>query len=133
MNEPRYGPTGAGTVLLELGAGVGALILRVPPELNGREVEISRAGSAAPRTHAQVRERPGGRGRCYSALYPGLAAGTYSVWRDEVTVATTVTVTGGQVASCSWRAAAPVPDHRAPAPGRPVPAPDLAPAGPDRG
>jgi hypothetical protein len=131
VNEPRYGPTGAGTVLLELGAGVGALLLQVPPELNGREIEISRAGSpAAPRTHAQVRERPGGRGRCYSALYPGLAAGTYSVWRDEVTVATTVTVTGGQIACCSWPVAGPVPDtaalgHR--------PAPDLAPAGPDRG
>ncbi|MGD0375021.1 MAG: hypothetical protein ABSB01_10630 [Streptosporangiaceae bacterium] len=105
MDEPRYGPTGAGTVLLELGADVGALILHAPAELNGREVEISRAGEpAAPRAHAQVRERPTGRGAGYSALYPGLAAGTYAVWRDEAAVAATVTVTGGQIASCSWPA-----------------------------
>jgi hypothetical protein len=107
VDEPRYGPTGAGTVLLELGAGVGALILHVPPELNGREIEISRSGEpTGPRMHAQVRERPAGVGRSpgYSALYPGLAAGTYAVWRDEVTVVATVTVTGGRIASCSWPA-----------------------------
>jgi hypothetical protein len=131
VNEARYGATGAGTVLLELGAGVGALILHVPPELNGREIEISRAGSAAVhRTHAQVRERPGGRGRRYSALYPGLASGTYSVWRDEVTVATTVTVTGGQIASCSWPVTGPAPGTCAP---RHRPAADKAPGGPDHG
>jgi hypothetical protein len=106
VNEPQYGPAGAGTVLLELGADIGALVLHVPPDLDGREIEISRADSpAAPRTHAQVRGRPGGRAGGYSAFYPQLAAGRYAVWRDEVTVAATVTVTGGQIASCSWPAA----------------------------
>jgi len=115
VKEPRYGPTEAGTVLLELGAEVGALILHVPQELNGHEIDISRAGAPdAPRTHAQVRERPSGRGTVYSALYPGLAAGSYAVWRDEATVAATVTVTGGQVASCTWPAADPVQEPGAP-------------------
>jgi hypothetical protein len=111
VDEPtRYGPTGAGTVLLELGADVGALILHVPAELNGQEVEIGRAGEpAAPRTHAQVRERLTGGGAGYSALYPGLTAGAYTVWRDAVTAAVTVTVTGGQIASCNWPATGPVP------------------------
>ena len=106
MSEPRYGPTGAGVVLLELGAGIGALILHVPAELNGTEIDISRSGEpGAPRTHAQVRERPAGGAVSYAALYPGLEPGTYSVWRDERTVATTVTVTGGQIASCRWPSA----------------------------
>ena len=110
MNEARHGPTGAGTVLLELGAGVGALILHVPAELNGHEIDISRAGEpASPRTHAQVRERPAGGRVAYSALYPGLAAGTYTVWSDAVTAVATVTVTGGQIAACHWPAAGPVP------------------------
>jgi hypothetical protein len=124
VEEPRYGPTEAGTVLLELGAEVGALILHVPQELNGHEIDISRAGAPgapgapdAPRTHAQVRERPSGRGTVYSALYPGLVAGTYAVWRDEATVAATVTVTGGQVASCNWPAADPVQEPGPPGPG----------------
>ena len=72
MDESSYGPTGAGTVLLELGPGVGALILHVPAELNGQEVEISRVGEpAAPRTHAQVRERPTGGGVGTRRSIPG--------------------------------------------------------------
>jgi hypothetical protein len=108
MHESRYGPTGAGAVLLELGAGIGALILNAPPELNGAEIEISPVGSAgAPRTHAQVRERRIGGAVSYAALYAGLAAGTYTVWRDEMMIATMVTVAGGQIASCNWPAGEP--------------------------
>jgi hypothetical protein len=103
MHEPEYGATGAGVVLLELGAGIGALILHVPVEMNGAEIDISRAGlPGAPRTHAQVRERPASGGVSYSALYPGLPAGAYTVWRDKVTAAATVAVAGGQIASCAW-------------------------------
>ena len=106
MPEPRYGPAGAGVVLLELGAGIGALLLHVPAELDGTEIDISRSGvPGAPRTHAQVRERRADGAVSYAALYPGLEAGTYSVWRDERTVATTVAETGGQIASCRWPAA----------------------------
>ena len=41
MSEHRYGPTGAGTVLLDLGAETGALVLYTPEELAGAEIEIS--------------------------------------------------------------------------------------------
>jgi hypothetical protein len=107
MDDHRHGPTAAGTVLLELGAGIGALLLQVPAGLAGREIEISRAdGPGLPRTHAQVRERPASSGITYSALYPELAAGSYTVWRDETTAALSVTITGGQVTRCHWPAAA---------------------------
>jgi hypothetical protein len=107
MNDHRHGPTAAGTVLLELGAGIGALLLQGPAELAGREIEISRADAPGlPRTHAQVRERPGSCGVTYCALYPELAAGRYTVWRDETTVALSLTITGGQVTRCHWPAAA---------------------------
>jgi hypothetical protein len=97
MTEPVYGPTSAGAVMLDLGAGIGALILYAPAGLAGREIEISRPGDR--RTHACVRERPAGR---YAAVYPGLAAGDYTIWRDHGTPAGTVTVTGGQVTSHDW-------------------------------
>ena len=42
MTESVAGPSGPGTVVLELGADVGALVLLTPAELDGREIEISR-------------------------------------------------------------------------------------------
>ena len=42
MTEIAAGPSGPGTVVLELGAGVGALVLYTSAELDGREIEISR-------------------------------------------------------------------------------------------
>ena len=37
----RYGPTNAGTVLLDLGADTGALVLYTPADLLGAEIEVS--------------------------------------------------------------------------------------------
>ena len=114
MTESVPGPSRAGSVVLDLGAGIGALILDTPAELNGREIEISllSAGPRARRTHSLVRERRTGAGRGYAAVYPGLAAGDYTVWRDGVTPAGTVTIDGGQVTRYRWPAG-PGPDRPA--------------------
>ncbi len=105
MPETVPGPSRAGSVVLDLGAGIGALILDAPAELNGREIEISPVGGApAFRTHALVRERRTSAGPGYAAVYPGLAAGDYTVWRDAVTPAGTVTIDGGQVTRYRWPA-----------------------------
>jgi len=103
--EPSYGATGPGTVLLELGAQTGALILYTPAGLAGREIEISQDRPGARRTHACVRERRAASGSRYAAVYADLAAGDYTVWRDHATPALTVTVTGGQIAQAGWPAA----------------------------
>src|SRR5260370_36345705 len=97
MPESVRGPPRAGSVVLDLGPGVGALILDAPAELNGREIEISPAGGGAraDRTHSLVRERRTGAGRGYAAVYPGLAAGDYTVWHDAVTPAGTVPIPDG--------------------------------------
>jgi hypothetical protein len=103
MTESAAGPTGPGVVVMELGAGIGALILYTPPGLDGEEIEISRDGEpAAKRTHSRVRPRPMPGATKYAAVYPGLPAGRYTIWRDEQTPATAATVTGGQVSSCYW-------------------------------
>ena len=107
-------------VVLDIGGEVGALILYAPAELSGAEVEISLPGTG-PRTHSIVRERrvdqnaaghrtagrhaaPSGPGDAavYAAVYPGLPAGLYTIWRDARTPAGTVKVEGGQVASWLW-------------------------------
>jgi hypothetical protein len=106
MTEPEFvfGPSSAGSVVLDLGAGIGALILDAPAELAGREIEISPAGGdvSARRTHSLVRERRAGAGPSYAAVYPGLAAGDYTIWQDAVTPAATITVHSGQVTRYQW-------------------------------
>ena len=62
QHQHAYGATGAGTVMLDIGAGTGALILWTPAELLGAEIEISPHTLDARRTHAAVRERPTPRG-----------------------------------------------------------------------
>src|ERR1700716_4095461 len=104
MPESVPGPSRAGSVVLDLGAGVGGLILAAPSALNGAESETSRAGvgARAGRTHSLVRERRTGAGRGYAAVYPGLAAGDYTVWHDAVTPAGTVTIDDGRVTCYRW-------------------------------
>jgi hypothetical protein len=103
MTEPAAGPSGPGTVVLELGAGIGALILYTPTEMDGEEIEISYDGEpGSRRTHSRVRPRRIPGETRYAAVYPGLPAGRYTVWHDEHSPAATVTVTGGQVTSCHW-------------------------------
>jgi hypothetical protein len=103
MHEPVLGPSRAGSVVLDLGSGIGALVLDAPAELNGQEIEISPAGGPpARRTHSLVRERRTRAGRGYAAVYPGLSAGDYTVWRDPVTPAGAVTIDGGRVTRYRW-------------------------------
>jgi hypothetical protein len=103
MTEPAAGPSAPGTVVMELGADVGALILYTPAALSGSEIEISRDGDpGAPRTHSQVRPRHMPTVTRYAAVYPGLRAGRYLIWKDGQRPAATVTITGGQVTSCRW-------------------------------
>lgn len=86
------------TVVLDIGADVGALVLYTPDAMDGWEIEISRAGEK--RTHSQVHRRDTGH---YAAVYPGLAAGEYTIWhRDDDLAVTTATITGGNVTHCRW-------------------------------
>jgi hypothetical protein len=105
MSESAAGSSGPGTVVLELGPGVGALVLYTPAELDGREIEISRDDQGgARRTHSQVRPRHVPSGTRYAAVYPDLAAGSYTLWADEQTPASRVVITGGKITNVSWPA-----------------------------
>ncbi|HUC57525.1 MAG TPA: hypothetical protein VMA95_09000 [Streptosporangiaceae bacterium] len=103
MHEHTAGPSYGGTVVLELGPGIGALLLHTPPDLDGAEIEISQAGKeGVSRTHSQVRPRHTASGTKYAAVYPGLAEGQYTIWRDKHTKALDIAVAGGSVAIAWW-------------------------------
>jgi hypothetical protein len=105
MTEIAAGPSGPGTVVLELGADVGALVLYTPAQLDGREIEISPDEAVTSRrTHSMVRPRHMGTGTRYAAVYPDLPAGPYTVWDGEQSAAGRVVITGGRVTNWSWPA-----------------------------
>jgi len=98
------GDSAAGRVVLDVGPGVGALVLYAPAELEGTEIEISPqvrrgASAAAARAHARVRGRQAGGALSYAAVYQELAAGRYVIWRDRDTAAGRVVVASGEVTS----------------------------------
>jgi hypothetical protein len=105
MAEAVLGPSTSGSVVLDLGPGTGALVLHAPPELDGAEIEISRlTGAPEPRTHSRVRQRHLPGRVLFAAVYPGLPAGDYVIWRDAANRAGIVTVTGGQITTARWPA-----------------------------
>jgi hypothetical protein len=94
-------PSYAGSVVLEVGGLVGALVLYASEQLAGAEVEVVRQGEPGHTTHSAVRQRQLAPGRqTFAAVYPGLPAGVYRVdGRREL-----VTVDGGRVTEASLEA-----------------------------
>ncbi len=100
----QLGPSQDGSVLLDIGGDIGALIVHTPPSLAGVEIEISPAGDPSRRSHTAVRERRGRDHIRYAAIYPTLPAGEYTLWRPGGPPAANVVITGGQVAELHWPA-----------------------------
>jgi hypothetical protein len=97
-------PSGQGTVMLNIGAGIGALVIHTPAVMHGHEIEISPVGDPAVRKHAAVRARYVGGGVVWSEVIDNLPEGRYVVWRDPVTPLQEVDVNGGAVTEYDWPA-----------------------------
>ncbi len=95
-------PSGQGTVVLDIGGEIGALVINTPAACNGHEIEVSPVADPQLRTHAAVRARVTGGGVCWSEVIGGLPAGRYVVWRDAETPAGEIDVVGGAVAEFDW-------------------------------
>ena len=68
--------------MLDLGPGVGALVLQTGADLHGAEIEISPTGRDDERSHKQVHERPVAGRPLYGAVFAQLPAGDYTLWLD---------------------------------------------------
>src|ERR1700712_3114095 len=95
--QSQLGPSQDGSVMLDIGGDIGALILHAPVELAGAEIEISPVGEVPPRRHVAVRERRGRGASRYAAIYPSLRAGRYTVWGLHGKPEAQVEITGGKI------------------------------------
>jgi hypothetical protein len=92
-------------VVLEIGEGLGALIVHTDPEMHGVEIEISPAGQDHARQHKDVLERPlGGQAR-FSAVFDQIPEGTYTLWVRGEARACDVQITDSAVGELDWRTA----------------------------
>jgi hypothetical protein len=88
-------------VMLDLGPGVGALVLHTAADLHGVEIEISPSGSDEDRSHKQVHERPAGGRPVYAAVFDSVPAGEYTLWLDGAPLRRHVAVAGASVTDIS--------------------------------
>jgi hypothetical protein len=102
---------GQGSVLLDIGGDVGALVVEMPAGLVGVEVEVRATGGApgGHRPHVAVVERPAGTTTVPSLVFPALAAGTYELCdKGTDTVRLRAAVVGGRVTQLVWTDEGPI-------------------------
>ena len=90
-------------VMLDLGPGVGALVLRTGAEMHGLEIEISPVDRDQKRSHRQVHERPVAGRPLYGAVFEALPVGEYTLWLDDQPLRRHVAVAGAAVTHISLK------------------------------
>ncbi|MGH8888179.1 MAG: phospholipase [Acidothermaceae bacterium] len=100
--QHQLGPTTEGSVVLDIGGDIGALVIMTGPALAAYEIEVSPVASDR-RTHVAVRERRGQGRPQYAAVFPALRSGEYRVFDPDGKVATTVAIHGGEVSHLNWQ------------------------------
>lgn len=105
--SPENPFAGQGSVLLDIGGNVGALVVTMPADLLGTEVEIRPVGEDGSghshHPHVAVVNRPAGTTRIPSLVFPELLEGGYELHMTGAQVARlTVDVHGGKVTTVAW-------------------------------
>jgi hypothetical protein len=104
--EPENPFAGQGSVLLDIGEDIGAVVVEMPARLEGVEVEIRPAEdgpSQGHHPHVAVVSRPVEGGQLPSLVFPEVRTGTYGLYVVHEDVRRlTVTVAGGEVTSAQW-------------------------------
>jgi hypothetical protein len=97
------GTASSGPAGLDIGGGTGALLVIVPTALLHTEIEVSSDEYPGARTHTGVHERPMNGEQFPVALFPSLAAGTWTLWGAGRCVTRAVEIADGQVTEVDWR------------------------------
>ncbi|MGC2175024.1 MAG: hypothetical protein WA614_06145 [Acidimicrobiales bacterium] len=79
MTETVPPPSWDGSVVLDIGGDIGALILRTSSACVAREIDLIPDNVSAPHVHSAVRERRTADGSSFAAVYPQLQEGSYRI------------------------------------------------------
>jgi len=108
MSTPAENPfAGQGSVLLDIGERIGAVVVAMPDGMEGVEVEI-RPDVAHPHAHhhhphVAVVNRPVAGGQLPSLVFPEVEQGGYGLYlKESDDRRLTVEVVGGEVAIVDW-------------------------------
>jgi hypothetical protein len=98
---------GQGAVLLDIGGDVGAVVVTMPADMLGTEVELRPVGRAASghshHPHVAVVNRPVGDALIPSLVFPEVVAGRYELHeKGNPAVRQTLDVRGGEVTTVTW-------------------------------
>jgi hypothetical protein len=96
-HEHPLPPSGHGTVVLDIGGDVGALVVHTTGELDGAEIELARRGESRAFVHTEVRERRLPHETVYAGVFPAVPAGEYALLGLAGRADQTVTIVSGQV------------------------------------
>jgi hypothetical protein len=91
-----------GSVVMEVGGDVGALVVYAPDALVGREIELALRGESCQFVHTEVRERRLPDGSIFAGVFPAVPAGEYTLLGVAALPALDVRVEGGHVAELTW-------------------------------
>lgn len=93
MSETVCSPSWDGSVVLDIGNDVGALVLHTSVQWLNHEIDLVPDDWSLPHTHSAVRERRSSEGSTYAAVYPQLREGGYAI----VGSSQRFTIVGGRV------------------------------------
>ena len=87
------------SLVLDIGGEIGALVVHTGSDLAEQEIEISptTADPDAHREHNVVHARRDRDRTAYTAVFPSVSAGDYTVWRRDGVPHAVVTIRGGEV------------------------------------
>ena len=88
--------------MLDIGDGVGALVVHTASALNGMEIELAHRGEHHQFVHTEVRERVLPEGSRYAGVFPAVADGEYTLLGAGENAAQDVSIRSGQVTEVIW-------------------------------
>jgi hypothetical protein len=107
VTETAPPPSWQGSVILDIGDGVGALVLHTSRQLLDHEIDLEPDDPSLPHTHSAVRERRSPEGSSYAAVYPQLNEGEYVI----VGSTQRFTIIGGRVTDLQLSEPYSAPNH----------------------
>ena len=101
-HHPHVPPSGEGTVVLDIGGSVGALIVHTPSAWAGVEIELARRGQSEQFVHTEVRERRLPDETVYAAVFVEVPEGAYTLLDAPAGATRDIVVECGRVTEVHW-------------------------------